>query len=260
MPLSRDRAGNRQKRKEGRRKDHAALLEATLHEEQARRAPRRKLVIEPLNQKQREYDISMRVNTLTFGIGPAGTGKTWLAAARAAEELRDGVVERLIITRPALEAGEELGFLPGELEEKYGPYFRPVRDALVEVLGAGAVDYHLKAGTIEARPLAYMRGATFKFARVLLDEAQNTTASQMKMFLTRLGEGSKIVVNGDPAQSDLPKGVQSGLTDSMDRLIGRVPSSAAIFFERTDIVRSGFVQDVLDAYHDNFEGKQLSWL
>jgi len=264
MSVSRDRAGNRRKRKEDRRANHQPLLER-VQDEQIRKQPARsrKVLIEPLNAAQRSYDISMRVNVLTIGVGPAGTGKTWLAATRAAEALRDGETEKIIITRPAIEAGENLGFLPGEMNEKYEPYFRPVRDALVETLGGGALEYHLKAGAIEARPLAYMRGATFKNAWIILDEAQNTTPSQMKMFLTRIGEDSRVIVNGDLKQKDIPG--RSGLEDAIERLIGKLPSAEAVFFKRSDIVRSGFCQDVLNAYEGVItdvipDGAQLSWL
>ncbi|MET3789596.1 PhoH family protein [Methylobacterium radiotolerans] len=187
----------------------------------------------------------MSSNTLTIALGSAGTGKTWFAAARMAERLRDGEIERVVITRPAVEAGESLGFLPGELDEKFEPYFRPVREAFEDVLGKGFTEYLIKEGRIEARPLALLRGSTLKDADVLLDEAQNTTPGQMKMFLTRIGENTRVVVNGDPAQKDIPG--PSGLMDAVSRL-ERVRSVGIIRFGREDVVRSGFCQDVLEAY------------
>ncbi|MCP1540038.1 PhoH family protein [Methylorubrum extorquens] len=243
----------RNARSQGKRGDHGPLLKLVIEDE--RRRPRtptrpRETRVEPLNDAQRQFDALMVANTLTFALGPAGTGKTWFAAARMAERLRDREIERIIITRPAVEAGESLGFLPGELDEKYEPYFRPVREALVEVLGAGAVECHIKNGTIEARPLALLRGSTFKHADVLLDEAQNTTPGQMKMFLTRIGEGCRVVVNGDAAQKDIPG--PSGLLDAVDRLRKKQVRSVGVMrFTRADVVRSGFCQDVLEAYEND---------
>jgi phosphate starvation-inducible PhoH-like protein len=187
----------------------------------------------------------MRVNTLTFGVGPAGTGKTWLAATRAAQRLAAGEIERIVITRPAIEAGENLGFLPGNLDEKYEPYFRPVRDALEETLGCGTVEYMLKAGTIEVRPLAFLRGTTFKNCWVIADEMQNTTPAQMKMFLTRIGEDCRVIVNGDPLQTDIAG--KSGLSDALDRLKA-MKSVEFCWFTREDIVRSGLCQAIAERY------------
>jgi len=244
------RKQRRDAKRQGKGTQHGPLLQ--LVAENRRPEPPRKprmIAVAPLNEAQRRFDALMSANTLTFALGPAGTGKTWFAAARAAERLRDGEIERIVITRPAVEAGESLGFLPGELDEKYEPYFRPVREALEEVLGAGAVEWHIKNGTIEARPLALLRGATLKHADVILDEAQNTTPGQMKMFLTRIGEGCRVIVNGDAAQKDIPG--PSGLLDAVDRLCrANVRSVAVMRFTRADVVRSGFCQDVLEAYEE----------
>lgn len=186
---------------------------------------------------------------MTFGIGPAGTGKTYIAAAYGAELLALGKVERLILTRPAVEAGEELGFLPGALDEKYAPYLSPVRTILDKRLGRGAVEYLLKAKRIVPMPLAYMRGETFEDAFVLLDEAQNTTPTQLKLFLTRIGPNARVVVDGDVEQVDI-KG-KSGLLDAVHRL-GHLPSVRVVHFNDEDIVRSGIVADIIKAYREPF--------
>lgn len=203
--------------------------------------------INPRSENQNLYIKSIYNNILTFGIGPAGTGKTWLAAHLAAQAFLSGNVERIIVTRPAVEAGESLGFLPGELEEKYEPYFRPVRDALEEGLGTGPLEYAIKAKQIEARPLALLRGTTFKNCWVILDEAQNTTPLQMKLFLTRIGENCKVIVNGDPRQKDIPG--PSGLIDAMNRL-HHLPGTGWVTFGIEDVVRSGIVADILRAYEE----------
>ncbi len=203
--------------------------------------------VKPLTKAQATYDRAISANVVTFGVGSAGTGKTWWAAMRAAKALEAGEVERIIITRPAVEAGESLGFLPGEQEEKYAPWIRPVYDALCEFLGATTVEYHMKNGTIEGRPLAYMRGATFKNAFVLLDEAENTTPKQMQLLLTRVGENAKVIINGDLAQCDLPPGQKSGLEDALERLYD-VPQIGVVRFTRADIVRSGLCVAICDAY------------
>lgn len=214
----------------------------------ARTAP-----VQPLNDAQRRYDAAMRSADITFGIGPAGTGKTWLAAMRAGEAFKAGVIDKIIVTRPAVEAGENLGFLPGELEEKYEPYFRPVRDALVQAFGSAHFEYLVRVGKIEARPLALLRGASIDNAWIIADEMQNATRTQFKLLLTRGGEGTKFIVNGDPKQTDLPAG-QSGLADAVKRL-GGVKGITVVKFGKEDIVRSGLTQRVVEAYEDGPAGE-----
>jgi len=204
---------------------------------------------EPLkarSKSQETYIQAIKRNSITFGIGPAGTGKSYCAGALAAEALQSGRIERIILTRPAVEAGENLGFLPGDINEKYAAYIDAFRDILNERLGAGTVNYLLRHGRIVAAPLAFMRGKTFQEDTfVILDEAQNTTPSQMKMFLTRIGEDCKVVINGDVKQSDIAG--PNGLADSIERL-QNLPSVYIHEFERADIVRSGLVRAVIDRY------------
>jgi len=206
--------------------------------------------IKAMTENQGLYLNSLRTNTLTFGIGPAGTGKTYVAAAYAADLIRDKKIDKIIITRPAVEAGESLGFLPGDMDEKFDPYFAPVRDILIERLGSGMVEYLVKNKRIEVKPLAYMRGTTFKNAFVLLDEAQNTTPQQMLLFLTRIGENSRISVNGDLKQTDL-RGI-TGLLDAVKRC-RNIKSAGIVEFGREDIVRSGIVREIIEAYEDDIE-------
>jgi phosphate starvation-inducible PhoH-like protein len=182
-----------------------------------------------------------------FGIGPAGTGKTYLAVAYAAHCLERGLVERIILSRPAVEAGERLGFLPGDMREKVDPYLRPLYDALYDVLPAEKVERDIETGVIEIAPLAFMRGRTLANAYVILDEAQNTTSMQMKMFLTRLGENSKMVVTGDPSQVDLPAGMKSGLDEAVALLHG-VSGIEAVRFTSADVVRRDLVARIVQAY------------
>lgn len=207
---------------------------------------------EPLRARtkaQQEYISAIKTNMLTFGIGPAGTGKSYCAAALAAEALEAGTIERIILTRPAVEAGESLGFLPGDLDEKFSVYIDAFRDILNERLGAGTVEYCLRHGRIVAAPLAFMRGKTFNDKTfVILDEAQNTSPAQMKMFLTRIGEGCKVVINGDVKQSDI-RGV-NGLSNAID-LLDDLPDVYIHEFEREDIVRSGLVRDIIDRYEQD---------
>lgn len=207
--------------------------------------------VRPMNDAQHDYYDAIRTAEITFGVGPAGTGKTWLAAMMAAEALEAGEIERIVVTRPAVEAGESLGFLPGELHEKYEPYLRPVRDALEEKFGAGKFNYLMEHGRIEARPLGLIRGATVKNAWLIADEMQNASVKQFKMLLSRIGEGSKFVINGDPRQTDLPAG-QSGLMDAVKRL-GKVPGIRMVNFTSKDIVRSGMCMKIIQAY-ENDEG------
>ncbi|ASK63156.1 phosphate starvation-inducible protein PhoH [Virgibacillus phasianinus] len=196
---------------------------------------------------QKNYIAAIKANDLVFGIGPAGTGKTYLAVVMAVHALKNGMVKRIILTRPAVEAGESLGFLPGDLKEKVDPYLRPLYDALHDVLGAEHTLRLIERETIEIAPLAYMRGRTLDDAFVILDEAQNTTPEQMKMFLTRLGFGSKMVVTGDVTQVDLPKGVNSGLRTA-DQLLAAVKGINFIHLTQTDVVRHPLVQRIIDAY------------
>lgn len=199
------------------------------------------------NDSQKRYINAIRTQQVTFASGPAGVGKTWLAGALAAEQLTGRKIEKIIITRPAVEAGEKLGFLPGEMEEKYAPYLAPFRDVLDERLGKSYVDLALKRGKIEASPFAYMRGRTFKNALVILDEAQNTTPTQMKMFLTRIGENCTVVVNGDLNQKDIPG--KSGFEDAIERLTF-IPSISHVEFDHNDVVRSGICQEIVQAYEE----------
>ncbi|MCE5089807.1 PhoH family protein [Staphylococcus devriesei] len=196
---------------------------------------------------QRLYVNAMKRNDLVFGIGPAGTGKTFLAVVYAAKQLRKGNVKRIVLTRPAVEAGESLGFLPGDLKEKVDPYLRPLYDGLNTVLGREQTARFIERGTIEIAPLAYMRGRTLDDAFVILDEAQNTTHAQMKMFLTRLGFGSKMVVTGDQTQIDLPKGVKSGLKEAVKKLRD-VNGITIMQLDQSDVVRHPLVSKIIDRY------------
>jgi phosphate starvation-inducible protein PhoH and related proteins len=196
---------------------------------------------------QKTYIDAIRNNELVFGIGPAGTGKTYLAVACAAEALMNGEVDRIILSRPAVEAGERLGFLPGDMKEKVDPYLRPLYDALYDMMPQSLVQKGLAENQIEIAPLAFMRGRTLSSAFIILDEAQNTTPQQMKMFLTRLGEGSRMVVTGDPSQIDLPGNVASGLVDALGILKG-VKGTAQVAFQTADIVRHALVGRIVGAY------------
>ena len=203
---------------------------------------------------QRKYVKAIAGNGLTFCIGPAGTGKTYLAVAKAVTAYRNKEVEKIILTRPAVEAGERLGFLPGDLQQKVDPYLRPLYDALQEMFGFDSYSKMLERGVIEVAPLAYMRGRTLSNAFIILDEAQNTTSEQMKMFLTRLGDGSKMVVTGDTTQIDLPKGVNSGLLQAVSVLSG-VEGVAVCKLTAKDVVRNSLVQKIVNAY-ENYSKKQ----
>lgn len=198
---------------------------------------------------QREYVQAVRSRDLVFCIGPAGTGKTYLAVVLAVQAMKTGSAKRIILTRPAVEAGESLGFLPGDLKEKVDPYLRPLYDALHDVLGAEHTDRLMERGVIEIAPLAYMRGRTLDDAFVILDEAQNTTRAQMKMFLTRLGFGSKMVITGDKTQIDLPKGLDSGLIES-EKILKNVPDISFQYLEQGDVVRHPLVAKIITAYEE----------
>ncbi|MBC2685391.1 PhoH family protein [Bacillus toyonensis] len=196
---------------------------------------------------QRRYIHAMKKNDIVFGIGPAGTGKTYLAVVMAVRALKQGYVKKIILTRPAVEAGESLGFLPGDLKEKVDPYLRPLYDALHDILGQEYTQRMMERGVIEIAPLAYMRGRTLDDSFVILDEAQNTTGVQIKMFLTRLGFSSKMVITGDPSQVDLPKGAKSGLSIATNVLSG-VSGLSFITLEQSDVVRHPLVQRIIEAY------------
>lgn len=209
--------------------------------------------IKPKTVGQKLYIDSIRNNDIVFGIGPAGTGKTYLAMAMAVNAFKNKEVNRIILTRPAVEAGESLGFLPGDLKDKVDPYLRPVYDALFDILGAETYLKLVEKGLIEVAPLAYMRGRTLDYAYVILDEAQNTTNEQMKMFLTRLGFGSKAIITGDITQIDLAKGKTSGLI-TVSKILKNIPGIDFVYLTKEDIVRHPLVQRIIEAY-DKFENK-----
>ena len=210
--------------------------------------------INPRTANQSAFVEAMNTHDMTFGLGPAGTGKTFLAVAKAVAEMEANKVDKIILTRPAVEAGENLGFLPGDLKEKIDPYLRPLYDALYDMLPRDIVDKKIENGEIEIAPLAYMRGRTLSHAVIILDEAQNTTPMQMKMFLTRLGEGSKMVINGDLTQTDLPRGLESGLREAQ-RILADVKEIAFVEFDEHDVVRHGLVSKIVNAYAKDKEGK-----
>lgn len=201
---------------------------------------------------QKKYVNLIKKRDIVFGIGPAGTGKTYLAVVLAVVALKEGAVKRIVLTRPAVEAGENLGFLPGDLQEKVDPYLRPLYDALNDVLGPEQVAKSLERGTIEIAPLAYMRGRTLDDSFIIMDEAQNSTPEQMKMFLTRLGFGSKMVITGDVTQIDLPRGKKSGLMEA-DRILKQVEEIGFIYFDEQDVVRHSLVQKIIVAYTEDAE-------
>ena len=210
--------------------------------------------IKPKTLGQKRYVDAIKKNTITLGIGPAGTGKTYLAVAAAVAAFRDKQVNRIILTRPAVEAGERLGFLPGDLQRKVDPYLRPLYDALFDMLGAETYNKYLERGSIEVAPLAYMRGRTLDDSFIILDEAQNTSREQMKMFLTRLGFGSKIVITGDITQIDLPRDTVSGLKEAM-RVLDGVEDIAICRLNEADVVRHVIVQRIIKAYEEDEKRK-----
>ena len=209
--------------------------------------------LKPKTLGQKKYVDLIKNNTIVFGIGPAGTGKTYLAMAMAITAFKNNEVNRIILTRPAIEAGEKLGFLPGDLQQKVDPYLRPLYDALYEIMGAENFMKNMEKGLIEVAPLAYMRGRTLDNAFIVLDEAQNTTPEQMKMFLTRLGFNSKMVITGDVTQIDLPDGRKSGLKDVMS-VLKHIDDIAQVHFNEKDVVRHRLVQNIIKAYEER-EGK-----
>jgi phosphate starvation-inducible protein PhoH and related proteins len=214
----------------------------------------RKKPIAARTDNQQKYVDTIRSHDIVFGVGPAGTGKTYLAMAMAVSALRDGLVERLILTRPAVEAGEKLGFLPGDLQDKVDPYLRPLYDALYDMVDYEKLQRLFQQRVVEVAPLAYMRGRTLSNAFIILDEAQNTTPEQMKMFLTRTGTGSKVVVTGDVTQVDLPLGKASGLVHAQEVLKG-LPGIAVVHFQPQDVVRHKLVQTIVRAYDSHEASK-----
>ena len=210
--------------------------------------------IKPKTLGQKAYIDAIRKNMIVFGIGPAGTGKTYLAMAMAIQAFKNEEVARIILTRPAIEAGEKLGFLPGDLQSKVDPYLRPLYDALYQIMGPESFQKNMEKGLIEVAPLAYMRGRTLDNAYIILDETQNTTPAQMKMFLTRIGFGSKVIVTGDMTQKDLPSGAQSGL-DVAAKVLGKVEGIEFCTLTNKDVVRHPLVQKIVKAY-DDYEAKQ----
>jgi phosphate starvation-inducible PhoH-like protein len=207
----------------------------------------RKKTIVARTPTQDAYMRALERSELVFGVGPAGTGKTYLAVAQAAQLLERGAIDRIILSRPAVEAGERLGFLPGDMKEKVDPYLRPLYDALYDMMPGDKVERAITAGVIEIAPLAFMRGRTLANAAVILDEAQNTTSMQMKMFLTRLGENARMIITGDPSQVDLPRGVKSGLVEALQILHG-VEGVSVIRFRDVDVVRHPLVARIVRAY------------
>lgn len=207
---------------------------------------------------QKKYIDAIHNNEIVFGIGPAGTGKTYLAMAMAVKAFKSHEVKRIILTRPAVEAGEKLGFLPGDMQNKVDPYLRPLYDALYDIMGAETYQKHIERGAIEIAPLAYMRGRTLDDSYIILDEAQNTSPEQMKMFLTRLGFGSKAIITGDITQIDLPMGKSSGLREVME-ILKNVKGIGFVFFSEKDVVRHKLVKDIIKAYEEhkenNYHGK-----
>ncbi len=208
-------------------------------------AKNRKII--PRNPSQLQYAHAIESNDIVFSIGPAGTGKTYLAVALAVDAFTRGAVSRIILTRPAVEAGENLGFLPGDLAEKINPYLRPLYDALHDMLDFEKVKSYIEQEMIEIAPLAFMRGRTLNNAFIILDEAQNTTSEQMKMFLTRMGSSSKVIVTGDITQIDLPRGKTSGLVEAK-KILGQIPGVAFVTFSKEDVVRHPLVADIINAY------------
>jgi len=216
----------------------------------------RKKIIHPYSHKQAEYIDALQKHDMVFALGPAGTGKTYIAVAQAVSLFLNNKVERIILSRPAVEAGEKLGFLPGDLKEKIDPYLRPLYDALYDTMPAEQVVRHMENGEIEIAPLAFMRGRTLANACIILDEAQNTTPTQMKMFLTRLGENSRMIITGDLSQTDLPKDVKSGLQDAIKK-VEQIEGIKCVRFSDVDVVRHTLAAKIVQAY-DEWEKKKRS--
>ncbi len=227
------------------KKDAGISLKSIFHHTIFTTAKNRKII--PRNPGQLQYAHAIASNDMVFSIGPAGTGKTYLAVALAVDAFTRGIVSRIILTRPAVEAGENLGFLPGDLADKINPYLRPLYDALYDMLDFERVKAYIEQEMIEIAPLAFMRGRTLNNAFIILDEAQNTTSEQMKMFLTRMGSSSKVIVTGDITQIDLPHGRLSGLVEAK-KILGQIPGVAFVTFSKEDVVRHPLVANIIDAY------------
>ncbi|MDA0347000.1 MAG: PhoH family protein [Verrucomicrobia bacterium] len=224
---------------------HTKALKALIEEPLVLQFPKKKVIPKTLNQKR--YLEAIFAKEVVFGIGPAGTGKTYLAMAAAIDALLKGNIEKIILTRPAVEAGEALGFLPGDLEEKITPYLRPLYDAIHDMLGKANAEKLMEKGVIEIAPLAYMRGRTLSKAFIILDEAQNTSPAQMMMFLTRLGDNSRMIITGDITQVDLPRRQESGLRQ-ITQILAHIPQIELFYFESFDVVRHPLVQKIIEAY------------
>lgn len=220
----------------------------SLHAERVQTSTRKAMIV-PKTLGQQKYMELIRHHDVTFGVGPAGTGKTYLAMAMAVAALREEKVSRIVLTRPAVEAGEALGFLPGDLHEKLNPYLRPLHDALYDMLPVEEIQRHMERGVIEIAPLAYMRGRTLNHSFVILDEAQNSTSEQMLMFLTRLGNNSKAVITGDPSQVDLPQHKRSGLIEAL-HILRKIEGIAFMEFDKKDVIRHILVQRIIGAYEE----------
>ena len=220
--------------------------------EEVIKTPKRSVI--PRSRKQKEYVTSLRSNKIVMGLGPAGTGKTYLAVAVALSMLLEKKVERIILSRPAVEAGEKLGFLPGDMKDKIDPYLRPLYDSLYDLLDYDKIQRKIESGSIEIAPLAFMRGRTLKNSFAILDEAQNATETQIKMFLTRIGENSKLVVNGDPSQVDLPNKNQSGLLKSK-HILKNIKEISVVNFDHQDVMRDPLVTKIVEAYQKNSNDK-----
>lgn len=250
MPKPRKSVARQTRRDErARMRNDSALIAMADRSIPAAPTPARKEPVKPLTPGQKRYDAGFKSSDIIFGLGPAGTGKTWFAIQRAAEALKAGTIKKIYVTRPAIEVGEGMGFLPGELDEKFAPYLIPLKEAFVEALGAGFYEYCLKSGIIEPVPLAFIRGRTLKDAWVLADEMQNATKSEFKAFLTRIGENAKFVINGDTGQIDDKIGHNSGLDDAVNR-IGNHSQVTVVTFKRSEIVRSGLCMDIVEAYEN----------
>lgn len=247
-PRKSDARQERQSTRRGSKNHQPAIDAAILAQERHETRKPLKAPVKPLTDGQRRYDAAFRSSNFIFGIGPAGTGKTWFVIQRAAQALLSGAIDKIYVTRPAVEVERSMGFLPGELEEKFAPYLTPLQEAFYDAFGQSTYEYMLKAGKIEAVPLAFMRGRTLGNAWLIADEMQNATSTEFKMLLTRIGENARFVINGDPKQID--RGVKSGLDDALIRM-GRLDETSIIRFRTDEIVRSGLTQKVVEVYEDD---------